>query len=127
MMAEVHFILEAIEDIVDLDGSVQPRVLRKIMLLEENPDAGQPLGNRAGSQLATFRKLVVGNRDWRIVYRVEPSGDIVVIWVVADREDDVVYREASRRLQEVAGKSPETVGFEGFVDRLKKRGRDVVD
>lgn len=123
-MAEVQFILEAIEDIVALDGSVQPRVLKKILLLEENPEAGQPLGHRAGTQLATFRKLVVGNRDWRIVYRIEPSGDVVVIWVVADREDGTVYNEAAKRLQRTA--EPETVGIEGFVDQLRRRARDVI-
>ncbi|MGH7748432.1 MAG: type II toxin-antitoxin system RelE family toxin, partial [Candidatus Dormibacteria bacterium] len=46
-----------------------------------------------------FRKLVVGDRDWRIVYRVEPDGSVVVVWVIARRSDDEVYRLAMSRLR----------------------------
>ena len=123
-MAVVRFTHEAVEDIVKLDGSVQPRVLKKILLLESNPEAGQPLGNRAATQLATFRKLVVGNRDWRIIYRIESNGDVAVIWVVADREDGEVYSEAAKRLRRMS--EPETVGLERFIDRLGRHGRDAI-
>lgn len=125
-MAEVRFTLDAVDDIVRLDSSVQPRVLKKILHLEKNPEAGQPLGTRGRTQLATFRKLVVGNRDWRIVYRIEGmDGDLVVIWVVANREDDAVYQEAANRLHGMA--EPATVGFEAFIDRLRRRARDIIE
>lgn len=124
-MAEIRFTSDAVEDIVALDGSVQPRVLKKILHLETNPEAGRPLGSRGGTRLATFRKLIVGNRDWRIVYRIEGNGDVVVIWVVANREDGAVYQEAAKRLR--AASEPTTVGLEGFIDRLRRRARDTIE
>lgn len=56
----------ALEDLDRLAASV-PQALRwalkKMLLLEESPDAGEPLlGNLIG-----WRKLTVGDRDWRIV------------------------------------------------------------
>ena len=120
-MTEIRFTAEAIDDLVGLDGSVRPRVLKKILLLEENPEAGQPLGARGGNQLATFRKLTVGDRQWRIVYRVEPSGEVVVIWVVANREDSEVYAEAARRLSRIGTR--ETVGMESIASRLRRPTR----
>jgi mRNA interferase RelE/StbE len=124
-MAAIRFTIEALEDVLALDGSVQPRVLKKILLLEKDPEAGQPLGSRGGTQLATFRKLVVGNRDWRIVYRVEPSGDVVVIWVVGNREEGEVYEEAARRL--LLMPSPETLDLGAVVSRFMRRTREVLD
>lgn len=124
-MPEVRFTAKAVEDIANLDGSVQPRVLKKILLLEQNAEAGQPLGKKGGTQLTTLRKLVVGNRDWRIVYRIEPSGDVVVIWVVADRDDSEAYELAARRLNEMA--KPETFGTAAIAARFTRRSRRILE
>jgi mRNA interferase RelE/StbE len=42
---------------------------------------------------------VVGDRDYRIVYRVEPDGSVVVVCVIARRGDDEVYQLAVSRLR----------------------------
>lgn len=50
------------------------------------------MGSKLGGKLTTFRKLVVGDRDYRIVYRVEPDGLVVVVGVIGRRTDDEVYQ-----------------------------------
>lgn len=45
------------------DPQIVRSVFKKMLLLEKSPEAGEPL---LGA-LVGFRKLVVGDRDWRIV------------------------------------------------------------
>ncbi len=86
---------DAVEDIADLDGSEQRQVFKALHKLKTEPEKrGGPLG----SGLTTFRKLVVGNRQIRIVYRVEANGDATVVWVVASRTDNECYNLAMSRL-----------------------------
>lgn len=95
-MAEVRFLDAAIEDLTRLNHDIRLRVFKKLMLLEDNPQAGLPLGG----PLTGYRKLVVGNRDWRIVYRETHDGTIEIceVWVVGARSEDEVYREAAARI-----------------------------
>jgi mRNA interferase RelE/StbE len=95
-MAEVRFLDPAVEDLQRLSPDVVTRVLKKMLLLEKNPQAGAPLGG----PLTGYRKLVVGNRDWRIVYRETADGDVEVceIWAIGARADNEVYREAAARV-----------------------------
>lgn len=99
-MAGVQLTDEAREDLQDLDGSARIAVFKGLKKLRNEPEKrGQPLGRRSTSNLTTFRKLVVGNRDYRIVYRVEADGTIVVVWVIGRRSDDEVYDLAMSRLR----------------------------
>ncbi|MEV0678195.1 type II toxin-antitoxin system RelE/ParE family toxin [Actinosynnema sp. NPDC050436] len=99
-MAKVVLTSEAREDLRDQDGSAGKIVLKAINKLKDDPGKrGQPLGVRSGSDLTTFRKLVVGDRDYCIVYRVETDGTIVVVWVIGRRVDDECYRLAVSRLR----------------------------
>ena len=99
-MARVQLTDEAVEDLADLDGSPRRAVFKALKKLQTEPEQrGAPLGRRSGGNLTTFRKLVVGNRDYRIVYRVEPDGSVVVVWVIARRSDDEVYQLAVSRLR----------------------------
>ena len=60
---------DAIADLHRL-GKKDPHIVRtvfkKMLLLERSTNAGEPL---LGALLG-FRKLIVGDRDWRIVWRV---------------------------------------------------------
>jgi mRNA interferase RelE/StbE len=94
-MARVTLYPDAVEDIADLDASEQRQVFKGLLKLQTEPEKrGGPLG----SGLTTFRKLVVGNRQIRIVYRVEDDGTVAVIWVVASRVDAECYNLAMSRL-----------------------------
>ena len=124
-MARVEFIESAIKDIRKLDRSVAARVLAKVRLLETDPEAGRPLGSKgAGAgNLTTFRKLVVGDRDFRIIYRVQPSGTVSVVWVVGAPSDDECYREATTRLMQL-GPTPQTQALLSIIEQVKpKSGR----
>lgn len=99
-MARIHLTDDAKEDLRDLDGAAKKLVIRALLKLEDDPEQrGQPLGSKKSGNLTGLRKLVVGNRDYRIVYRVEDNGDICVIWVIGRRADDEVYEIAMARLK----------------------------
>jgi len=99
-MARVLLTDDALEDLRDLDKSARELVMKAMRKLEADPELrGQPLGSRRGGNLTTFRKLVVGDRDYRVIYRVEPDGTVVVVWVVARRADNECYELAKARLK----------------------------
>ncbi len=82
------------------DPQIVRAVFKKMLLLEKSPEAGEPL---LGA-LVGFRKLVVGDRDWRIVWRITedafgiPILDISEIWAVGARSDGEVYDELTSRV-----------------------------
>lgn len=82
------------------DPQIVRSVFKKMLLLEKSPEAGEPL---LGA-LVGFRKLVVGDRDWRIVWRItqdasgRPILDISEIWAVGARSDGEVYDELTARV-----------------------------
>lgn len=99
-MARVELTDAAREDLKELDGSQRKIVVKALKKLEDSPEQrGEPLGSRSKGNLATFRKLVVGNRDYRIIFRIDPDGTLVVVWVIASRTDDECYDLALSRLQ----------------------------
>lgn len=99
-MARVQLTDDAKEDLRDLDGAARVLVAKALKKLESEPEKrGEPLGSKSGGNLTTFRKLVVGNRDYRVVYRVEQDGSVCVIWVIGKRADEEVYRLAVARLK----------------------------
>lgn len=103
-MTRVVLTAEAREDVRDLDGSARKIVLKAMKKLEDSPEQrGAPLGSQDGKNLTTFRKLVVGDRDYRIIYRVEDDGSICVIWVVGRRVDQECYDLAASRLKLYSG------------------------
>jgi len=98
-MAKLIFMPEAVEDMDDLDGSSRRLASKGLATLRTEPEKrGQPLGRRAGGDLTSFRKLVVGDRAIRIVYQVRPNGDVVVVWVIAKRTDNEAYQLAMARI-----------------------------
>lgn len=94
---------DAVADLYRLrkkDPSILRAVFKKMLLLEHSPTAGEPL---LGA-LVGFRKLVVGDRDWRIVWRITvdatgtPILDISEVWAVGARSDGAVYDELTSRV-----------------------------
>jgi len=118
-LARVLLTTEAKEDLRDLDGAARLLVLKALKKLENEPEKrGAPLGSRSGGNLATFRKLVVGDRDYRVVYRVESDGTVVVVWVIGKRADGECYDLAVARVRLHAG-DQELVGeLLGLLDRI---------
>ena len=75
------------------DPQIVRLLLRRMLLLERSPYAGKPL---VGA-LIGFRKLVAGNRHYRIVWRVATDDgqtailEIAEVWAAGIRSDGEVY------------------------------------
>lgn len=115
-MAEIVFTDAAIDDLRRLGPDAVPRVLKKVLILVDDPEAGHPLGG----PLTGFRKLVVGRNHWRIVYRITEAGmlEICEVWCVGARSDSEIYGEASSRAADAAGRNPEIQRLADVIDRL---------
>jgi mRNA interferase RelE/StbE len=121
-VAFVRFTDAAVGDLQTLqkrDPQIVRQVLKKCLLLERDPHAGEPLlGDLIG-----YRKLVVGNRDWRIVWRVteDVAGDVMIdvaeVWAAGARSDGEVYAEMTERIS-VAPASPLTAALAEIVTIL---------
>jgi mRNA interferase RelE/StbE len=94
--------------------------MKEFLLIERNPEAGAPLGGG----LHGYRKLTVGDRDWRIVWRVtfDDTGHLIVdvgeIWAVGARKDSEVYTEMRRRVAALP-EGPQTKIFEEVLALLE--------
>ena len=88
----------AIEGLADLDKGDAREVHKRLKKLEETPELGQPLGNRAGIDLTGWRKLKACNRRVRIIYRIEEP-DFVRVVVIGRREEMEVYRLAASEIK----------------------------
>lgn len=112
MASKVHLLPEAAEDVRALDGGARTLVLKALKKLEVSPEQrGAPLGSKANAQsdLTGFRKLIVGDRAYRVIYQVHADGTVVIVWVVGARADSVVYQEASARVAAYADASKRAI------------------
>jgi mRNA-degrading endonuclease RelE of RelBE toxin-antitoxin system len=110
-MPAIEYSEDAVADLEKIDGAARKAILKAIRdKLGTAPEQfGEPLGRRAATgNLAPFRKLKVGkNSTYRVVYHVHteeepenPDDPIsVIVWIVAKRSDDEVYREAKARIE----------------------------
>lgn len=117
-MPEITFTDAAVDDLRRLGPDVVPKVLKKVLLLLDDPEAGHPLGGK----LTGFRKLVVGRNHWRVVYRLTENGSVEIceIWCAGARSDAEVYAEATSR---VAGAAVEDPVFQRLADVIDRLGR----
>ncbi|MEN3534955.1 type II toxin-antitoxin system RelE/ParE family toxin [Microbispora sp. ZYX-F-249] len=115
-MSDVVFTAPAVDDLRRIGPDAAPKVLKKILLLLDNPEAGYPLGG----ELTGFRKLVVGRNTWRVVYRItdEKSIEICEVWAVGERADGEVYAEATARVRAAGTGRPEVVQLGRVIERL---------
>ncbi|MDP9863458.1 MULTISPECIES: type II toxin-antitoxin system RelE family toxin [Streptosporangium] len=115
-MPDVVFTDPAIDDLRRIGPDAVPKILKKILLLLENAEAGYPLGG----ELTGFRKLVVGRNTWRVVYRITDDKvvEICEVWAVGERADAEIYAEAKARVRAAGGSRPEVVRLGEVIDRL---------
>ena len=95
-------------------------------LLERDPMAGEPLLGK----LIGFRRVVVSDRHWRIVWRIRhrDSGlievEIAEVWAIGARADSEVYSEMEKRVREL-GDAPKTKSLQEVVESLGRVGRGL--
>lgn len=119
----------AVDDLQRLfkaDPQIVRWALKKMLQLERDPNAGDPLlGGLIG-----YRKITVGDRDWRVVWRVEQDqvGDYLIevaeVWAVGYRKDSEVYAEISQRIAQ-AGSTPKTKALSEVLEIFAKQARDL--
>lgn len=100
---EVVFIEEAQKDYKKLDGSIKKLVNVALAKMEERADElGEDLTSKHGVNLIGCRKIKFRKAGIRLVYRiVGDKAEIAEIIIVGKREDNEVYQEAYKRLQEL--------------------------
>ncbi|AXG79966.1 type II toxin-antitoxin system RelE family toxin [Streptomyces paludis] len=115
-MADVTFTDAAIDDLRRIGPDSVPKILKKLLILIDEPTAGYPLGG----ELTGYRKLIVGRNTWRVVYRYvdEKSVEICEVWAVGARANAEVYAEATARVREAGGHRPEYSRLAEVVERL---------
>lgn len=116
---------DAVEDLERLMHRGDPQVVRwalkKMIHLEQNPEAGDAL---LGGLLG-WRKITVGDRIWRLIWRVthDDGGAVIVdvaeIWAFGARSDAEVYAEMNARI----ATAPQTPHTQALTDVLATLGR----
>lgn len=118
--------LDDLQSLFKADPQIVRWALTKMIQLERDPNAGEPLlGGLIG-----YRKITVGDRDWRVVWRVEQDevGDYLIevaeVWAVGYRKDSRVYAEISQRITH-AGPTPKTQALSEVLELFTNQSRDL--
>lgn len=102
MAVRVQLIDEALVDLMKLaEGGKLRSFLGKLVEIEQK---GSAAGVSLGRGLTGWREITVGDRNWRIVFRVDPKETVATICVIGDRDDGACYEEARRRAEDVENK-----------------------
>lgn len=115
-----------LEQLLKKDPRLVRQALKKMLLLERDPEAGEPL--QGG--LIGLRKLVLGDRDRRLVWRVthDDSGTVIVdvaeVWAIGARGEGAVHEEMWERVDKVRG-IPSALALADVVERLGKVARTI--
>jgi mRNA interferase RelE/StbE len=110
-----------VQALIKLDPQVARWALKKVIHLERDPEAGEPL---RGAPIG-WRKISLGDRDWRIVWRVtqdEVLGvivDVAEVWAAGARSDSAVYTEMTERVATLPD-SPQTRALAEVIARLRQ-------
>lgn len=118
--------VEDLKDLFDVDPQIVRWALKKMIQLERDPNAGDALlGGLIG-----YRKITVGDRDWRVVWRVVQDGvgdylvEVAEVWAVGYRKDSEVYAEIKQRVTN-AGSSTKTKALTEVLELFTKQARDL--
>ena len=109
MAIRVELIDDAVVDLVRYatSGNLALFLKQLIRLEAVGKDAGLPLGGN----LAGYRKIVVGDRTWRIIFSTDAAETVATVLVISDRDDAACYEEAQRRLDAMGAHRPETLSL----------------
>lgn len=105
MKYAVEYMSKAKEDLLKLDGAVRVRVLAGIEKASYNPlpkaegGYGKPLGNKQGRNLTNLLEVKFRGLGIRAIYKLIRIDKVMKIVVVSVREDEIVFKEALKRVQ----------------------------
>lgn len=102
---DVFYSEDAIEDMKKLDHSVRARVAGGIEKASYNPypkdqgGYGKRLGNKCGINLSGLLEIKFRGMGIRAVYKLVIKEKSMEIIVVSVREDEIVFKEAFKRMK----------------------------
>jgi mRNA interferase RelE/StbE len=95
----VQLIDDGLADLMKLAESGKLKAfLKKFIEIEQK---GSQAGVALGKGLTGWRKLTVGDRHYRFVFRVNSDETVATICVIGDREDEACYVEAQKRAESI--------------------------
>ena len=103
-MWKVSYFDEALQDLKKMDNSQRKQVLKAIDKVKTNPlpqnggGYGKPLGNKRGINLTNLYKIKLKKSWIRVVYQIIRVKDTMEIIIVSMREDEKVYEDAQKRI-----------------------------
>lgn len=119
MPVRVELIDEAIDDLAGYqETDVFPHLLAKLIRLEE---VGEAAGLPLGKGLTGWRKIVVGDRNWRIIFTTNEKRTVATVWVIGDRDDAACYETARRRLNTLPETHPQAASLAAAMYQLAQR------
>jgi len=104
---DIDYFKKAEKDLAALNNSVSVRVLKAINKVALNPlpqsegGYGKPLGNNQSSKLAGCMKIKLKSLGLRVVYQLVRKDTVMKIVIISVRDDDDVYKEAERRINDL--------------------------
>ena len=106
MPYRVELVDDAFSDLerVNKTGRIVDFLTKLVRIERAGTNAGLPLGHKEHlrQNLTGWWKVVVGDRDWRIVFKVNEDTQVATVLVIGDRSDAECYAEAMRRLKTLA-------------------------
>lgn len=94
-MTEIILLQQARDDFSNLDRSLREPINKALEKLKTDP---AKRGNALSGNLDGWRKLVVGKRAIRIIFKYEESTNTVWISTIGHRRNSEVYRTAAARI-----------------------------
>lgn len=118
-MNEIRLIEYAADDFrkyASKNKALRQAFFKKLLFIEAAPQlAGRPLTG----PLSEMRKIKVGDRIWRIVWKAL-SKERSQVWGIGKRDHSDIYREVERRIK-ILGNHPETVSIAKMLSQLQQR------
>ena len=104
---KIEYIKEAQRDLRNLDPYNRKLILKAIQKTALHPlpspdGIGKPLGNHSAAKLSGYYKIKLRDLGYRVVYGLVRENNIMKIIVISIRDDELVYKEAERRIQNLA-------------------------
>ena len=103
---KIEYIKEAQRDLKELDAYSRKLILKAIEKTALHPlpppdGIGKALGNHSAAKLSGYYKIKLRNLGYRIVYGLVRENNVMKIIVISIRNDELVYREAERRIKKL--------------------------
>ena len=97
-------IKEAQRDLKNLDPYNRRLILKAIQKTALRPlpppdGIGKPLGNHSATKLSGYYKIKLRDLGYRVVYGLVKENNIMKVIVISIRDDELVYKEAERRIE----------------------------